>query len=74
MRPNPVLRDLGLQTDERGAVSVDSMLRVEGRDGLWALGDCARVPNERTPGQPIPRPRSTLCARPAASPRICRET
>ncbi len=54
VRPNPVLRNLGLETDERGAVSVDSMLRVEGRDGLWALGDCARVPNERTPGQPDP--------------------
>ena len=54
VRPNPVLRNLGLETDERGAVSVDSTLRVEGRDGLWALGDCARVPNERTPGQPDP--------------------
>jgi len=54
VRPNPVLRDLGLETDDRGAVSVDSTLRVEGQDGLWALGDCARVPNERTPGRPDP--------------------
>ena len=54
VRPNPVLRDLGLETDDRGAVSVDSTLRVEGHDGLWALGDCARVPNERTPGRPDP--------------------
>ena len=54
MRPNPVLRDLGLETDDRGAVSVDSTLRVDGHDGLWALGDCARVPNERTPGRPDP--------------------
>jgi NADH dehydrogenase len=47
--PNPMLRELGLPVDERGAVRVDSMLRVEGREGLWALGDGARVPNELTP-------------------------
>jgi NADH dehydrogenase len=52
--PSPILRDLGLPVDERGAVRVDSKLRVEGHDGLWALGDCARVPNEATPGQPDP--------------------
>jgi NADH dehydrogenase len=52
--PNPLLRELGLPVDERGAVPVDSQLRVEGVDGLWALGDCARVPNEATPGQPDP--------------------
>ena len=52
--PSPILRDLGLPVDERGAVPVDSQLRVEGHDGLWALGDCARVPNEATPGQPDP--------------------
>jgi NADH dehydrogenase len=54
VKPNPVLRELGLPTDERGAVPVDSTLKVEGHDGLWALGDCASVPNERTPGQPDP--------------------
>ena len=52
--PNPILRDLGLPVDERGAVRVDSQLRVEDHDGLWALGDCARVPNEATPGLPDP--------------------
>jgi NADH:quinone reductase (non-electrogenic) len=52
--PNPILRDLGLPVDERGAVRVDSHLRVEDRDGLWALGDSARVPNEATPGLPDP--------------------
>ena len=52
--PNPIVRDLGLPVDERGAVPVDSLLRVEGHDDLWALGDCARVPNEATPGLPDP--------------------
>ena len=52
--PNPILRDLGLPVDERGAVRVDSHLRVEDHDRLWALGDSARVPNEATPGLPDP--------------------
>src|SRR5436190_14005305 len=35
--PNPILRELGLPVDERGAVRVDPLLRVEGHEGLWAL-------------------------------------
>jgi NADH dehydrogenase len=54
VRPNPVLRELGLVTDDRGAVPVDAALRVEGHESLWALGDCARVPNASTPGRPDP--------------------
>jgi NADH dehydrogenase len=49
-----MLRELGVPVDQRGAVRVDSMLRVEGHEGLWALGDGARVPNERTPDHPDP--------------------
>ena len=41
-------RELGLPLDERGRVEVDEFLRVRGRDGVWALGDCARVPNTRS--------------------------
>ena len=50
VRANPLLRELGLPLDDRGRVQVDDVLRVEGRDDVWALGDCARVPNEATPG------------------------
>jgi NADH:ubiquinone reductase (H+-translocating) len=46
---HPLLRELGLPLDERGRLCVDDMLRVEGRDRIWALGDCARVPNAATP-------------------------
>jgi NADH dehydrogenase len=45
VRPNPLLADWDLPLDERGRVRVDPTLRVEGRDRIWALGDCARVPN-----------------------------
>ena len=45
MKANPLLAQLGLPLDERGRVKVDATLRVEGTDDVWALGDCARVPN-----------------------------
>jgi NADH dehydrogenase len=54
VRPHPLLTELGLPLDERGRVLVDETLRVEGRERLWALGDCARVPNLATPGQADP--------------------
>jgi NADH:ubiquinone reductase (H+-translocating) len=50
VKANPLLGRLGLPLDERGRVIVDSTFRVEGMDDIWSLGDCARVPNEATPG------------------------
>ena len=50
VRASPLLPDLGLPLDERGRVLVDAMLRVKGTDDIWALGDCAAVPNSKTPG------------------------
>jgi NADH:quinone reductase (non-electrogenic) len=47
--PNPLVREWGLPIDEQGRVQVDQYLRVEGRDDVWALGDCARVPNAAAP-------------------------
>jgi len=54
VRAHPLLAELGLPLDERGRVRVDDMLRVEGRDNVWALGDCARVLNTATPDHPDP--------------------
>ena len=48
VRPNPILEQLGLPLDERKRVEVDELLRVRGHDHVWALGDCARVPNTRS--------------------------
>jgi NADH dehydrogenase len=53
-RPHPLLAEFDLPLDERGRVEVDSTFRAEGMPNVWALGDCARVPNEATPGQPDP--------------------
>jgi NADH dehydrogenase len=49
IRPHPLVEQLGLPVDERHRVIVDEELRVEGRASVWALGDCARVPNAATP-------------------------
>jgi NADH dehydrogenase len=48
VRPNPVLATLDLPLDERGRVRVGSTLRVQGSESIWALGDCAAVPNQAT--------------------------
>ena len=54
VRANPLLAELGVPLDERGRAVVDAELRVSGRDGVWALGDCAAVPNQATAGQTDP--------------------
>ena len=43
--PNPTLREWPLPLDDHGRVEVDEVLRVRGHEHVWALGDCARVPN-----------------------------
>lgn len=46
--PNPLVREAGLNLDKRGAAVVDATLAVTGRNGLWALGDCAAVVDGKT--------------------------
>src|SRR5215203_6368248 len=45
--PQPILKELSLPLDERGRVPVDSHLRVQGMDSVWAIGDCAAAPDPR---------------------------
>ncbi len=51
--PNPLLKDLPVERDKRGAVVVDDNLAVPGHEGLWAAGDCAAVTDIKT-GDPCP--------------------
>jgi NADH:ubiquinone reductase (H+-translocating) len=51
--PNPLLRTLSLQTDQRGAAVVDHTMAVPGHPGVWALGDCAALRDAKT-GKPCP--------------------
>src|SRR2546429_762555 len=47
-RANPRVADPGLPPDKRGRIRVEPTLRVEGSPHVWALGDCANVPNQAT--------------------------
>ena len=51
--PNPLLKNLAVEHDRRGAVPVDENLAVPGHAGLWAVGDCAAVTDAKT-GEPSP--------------------
>jgi NADH:ubiquinone reductase (H+-translocating) len=51
VRATPIVGLFGLPLDEKGRVKVGPTLCVEGRENVWSLGDCARVPNGATPGR-----------------------
>jgi NADH dehydrogenase len=51
--PNPLLKDLPVERNKRGAVLANDYLAVPGHDGLWAVGDCAAVTDVKT-GEPCP--------------------
>jgi NADH dehydrogenase len=46
--PNPLLKTLGIETDRRGAVVVESSMAVAGHPEVWALGDCAALKDGKT--------------------------
>jgi NADH dehydrogenase len=50
---HPLLAGLDVTKTSRGTVVVDEMLRVEACPGVWAIGDCASVPDLIT-GQRCP--------------------
>jgi NADH dehydrogenase len=50
--PHPLLNRLPCACDN-GRIIVDSTLSVPGWPGVWALGDCAMIPDART-GKPFP--------------------
>jgi NADH dehydrogenase len=64
VKPSPVVARLGLELDREGRVLVDRTMRVEipappaaaggGGHAVWAIGDCAAVPDAGRPGQVCP--------------------
>jgi NADH:ubiquinone reductase (H+-translocating) len=65
VKPSPVIARLGLPLDDTGRVVVDATMRVppdttsepshSSRGAyVWAIGDCAAVPDASRPGQPCP--------------------
>jgi len=54
VKPHPVVARFGLPLDERGRIDTDSRLQVKGFDNVWAIGDCASVPDPARKGAPSP--------------------
>jgi NADH dehydrogenase len=54
VKPQPVVAQLGLQLDDGGRIVSDAYMHVPGFDNVWAIGDCAAVPDPARPGQPCP--------------------
>jgi NADH dehydrogenase len=50
--PNPLLATLPCRK-KAGKICTDEFMQVEGFEGVWALGDCASVPDLKT-GKPFP--------------------
>ena len=46
--PNPILKELPIKHDSRGAVLVDRTLAIPDYGNVWALGDCASVSDTKT--------------------------
>src|SRR3954452_5430281 len=54
-RPNVAIHELGLPVDEKNGIKVDKYLRVEDHPDIWAIGDCAAIPDIREEnGQQVP--------------------
>ncbi len=59
VKPSPVIARLGLPLDEQGRIVVDSAMSVPSQEGrgrgdprrVWAIGDCAAVPDVRRAGR-----------------------
>jgi NADH dehydrogenase len=54
VKPSPAVGKLGLPVDRGGRVTVDPTMRVAGYEHVWAIGDCAAVPDPARKGQPCP--------------------
>ncbi|MET0493468.1 MAG: NAD(P)/FAD-dependent oxidoreductase [Actinoplanes sp.] len=51
--PNPLVRGLGFDL-HHGALACDATMRVHGQARVWAIGDCAAIPDESAPGRFLP--------------------
>jgi len=51
IKADPIVAHFDLPLDDRGRVRVSPTLQVDGYQSVWAVGDCASVPNAATPGR-----------------------
>jgi NADH dehydrogenase len=49
VQPSPVVRESGIEVDKAGRATVRPTMMTS-RDGVWAIGDCALIPNAEEAG------------------------
>lgn len=54
VKPSPVVSDLSIATGRGGSIIVANDLSVPNFPGVWAIGDCAAVPDPDEPGKSYP--------------------
>jgi NADH:ubiquinone reductase (H+-translocating) len=54
VRPSPAVASMGLPLDGQGRILTDNQMKVLGRSGVWAIGDCAAVPDPARPAEACP--------------------
>ncbi len=59
-QPHPVLRSLPLERNRAGALVVEETLRSTTRPDVWAVGDCAQIPDPLTGGNHPPTAQHAL--------------
>ena len=60
-QPNPLLANIPCEKTQAGAVLVGGSLQVNGFSNIWAVGDCAQIPDPDNQGQSYP-PTGAACA------------
>ncbi len=50
--PSPLTQTLDCEKDKKGAIMVEPTMAVKGLHHVWAMGDCAHIPNLLEEGRP----------------------
>jgi NADH:ubiquinone reductase (H+-translocating) len=62
VKPNPVIDSAGLKLGKHHGIVVDACGRVHGHAGVWALGDCAEMPQPDHKGTYAPTAQNAIRA------------
>src|SRR5688572_29737806 len=52
LAPNPLLKELEIEKDRKGRIATEGTMRTKSYANVWALGDCASIPDPE--GKPYP--------------------
>ena len=56
VKPGPLVEQLDLPKDKKGRILTDGTLLATGRTDVWAIGDCASIPDPKSKdGRPYPQ-------------------